>query len=116
MPNRTIYVADADMPIFEKAQKLAGDNLSAAIAQALRYFVEKEEAKMSGFEEIIVKVGKGTPYLTKKFQGRLLAKRRIRAQNSARLLILQVYQTAKGKFALYTKNTANWSEWSQSSK
>jgi hypothetical protein len=26
---------------------LAGDNLSAAIAQALHYFVEKEEAKMS---------------------------------------------------------------------
>ena len=47
MPNRTIYVADADLPIFEKAQKLAGDNLSAAIAQALHYFVEKEEAKMS---------------------------------------------------------------------
>ena len=41
MPNRTIYVADVDLPIFEKAQKLAGDNLSAAIAQALHYFVEK---------------------------------------------------------------------------
>ncbi len=24
MPNRTIYVADADVPIFEKAQELAG--------------------------------------------------------------------------------------------
>ena len=55
MPNRTIYVADADLPIFEKAQKLVGDNLSAAIAQALHYFVEKEEAKRSGFEEITVR-------------------------------------------------------------
>jgi EXLDI family protein len=27
-----------------------------------------------------------------------------------------VYQTAKGRFAMYTKNTANWSDWSQSSK
>jgi len=27
MPNRTIYVAGVDLPIFEKAQKLAGDNL-----------------------------------------------------------------------------------------
>ena len=47
MPNRTIYVADADVPIFEKAQKLAGDNLSAAIAHALRSFVEREEARVS---------------------------------------------------------------------
>jgi EXLDI family protein len=116
MPNRTIYVADADLPIFEKAQKLAGDSLSAAIAQALHYFVEMEEAKSSGFEEITVKVGKGRPYLTKQFRGRLLAKRRIRVQNAARLLTLVVYQTAKGMFAVYTKNTTNWSDWSKSSK
>jgi len=116
MPNRTIYVADADLPIFEKAQKLAGDNLSAAIAQALRYFVEKEEAKRSGFEEITVKVGKGRPYLTKQFRGRILAKRHIQIENRSRMLTIVVYQTAKGRFALYTKNTANWSDWSQSSK
>jgi EXLDI family protein len=116
MPNRTIYVADADLPIFEKAQKLAGDNLSSAIAQALHYFVEKEEAKRSGFGEITVKVGKGRPYLTKQFRGRLLAKRSVRIQNETRLLRLVVYQTAKGRFALYTKNTANWSDWSRSSR
>src|SRR5438045_9450869 len=116
MPNRTIYVADADLPIFEQAQKLAGDNLSAAIAQALYYFVEKEEAKQSGFEEITIKVGKGRPYLTKQFRGRLLAKRRLPIQNEARLLTLAVYQTAKGRFALYTKNTPNWSGWSSRSQ
>jgi EXLDI family protein len=116
MPNRTIYVADADLPIFEKAQKLAGDNLSAAIAQALHYFVEREDAKRSGFEEITVKVGKGRPYLTKQFRGRLLAKRRIRVQNGTRILTLVVYLTAKGRFALFTKNTASWSDLSQTSK
>ena len=116
MPNRTIYVADADLPIFEKAQKLAGDNLSAAIAQALHYFVEREDAKRSGFEEITVKVGKGRPYLTKQFRGRLLAKRRIRVQNGSRILTFVVYQTTKGRYAIYTKNTANWSDWSKSSK
>ena len=116
MPNRTIYVADADLPIFEKAQKLVGDNLSAAIAQALHYFVEKEEAKRSGFEEITVKVGKGRPYLTKQFRGRILAKRLIRVQNGTRILTLVVYLTPKGRFALYTKNAASWSDWSQTSK
>src|SRR5215471_12094344 len=111
MPNRTIYVAEYDLPVFEKAQKLANDNLSAAIAQALRYFVEKEEAKRSGFEEITVKVGNGRPYLTKQFRGRVLAKRHIRTQNRSSILILVVYQTAGGRFAVYSKNTANWSDW-----
>ena len=110
MPNRTIYVADADLPIFEKAQKLAGDNLSAAIVYALRIFVEKEEARSSGYKEIIVKVGKGRPYFTKQFRGRPLATRRLSIQNGARLLTLTVYQTAKGRFALYTRNTPNWAK------
>lgn len=115
MPNRTIYVTDADLPIFEKAQKLAGDNLSAAIAHALRCFVEKEEAKRNGFEEITVKVGKGRPYLQQQFRGRVLAKRRLHVQNGSKALTLVVYQTAKGRFALYTKNTPDWSGWSNKS-
>ena len=112
MPNRTIYVADADVPIFEKAQKLAGDNLSAAIAHALRSFVEREEAKVSGYEDITVKVGKGRPYLQQQFRGRLIAKRRLRISNDVRMLTMIVYQTAKGRFAVYTKNQASWSNWS----
>src|SRR5437868_14670674 len=93
MPNRTIYVADADMPIFEKAQKLTGDNLSAAIAHALRAFVEREEAKQSGFEDITIQVGRGRPFLQKQFRGRLLARRHIRIGNEARMLTMNVYQT-----------------------
>ena len=112
MPNRTIYVADADMPIFEKAQKLAGDNLSAAIAHALRTFVEREEARQSGYEEITVKVGKGRPYLQQQFRGRRIASRRLRLSNDARMLTIIVYQTAKGRFAVYSRNQPNWSNWS----
>src|ERR1700682_6812997 len=86
MPNRTIYVADANVSIFEKAQKLAGDNLSAAIAHALRSFVEREEARQSGYEDITIKVGKGHPYLQQQFRGRLLAKRHLKIGNEARIL------------------------------
>jgi EXLDI family protein len=116
MPNRTIYVADADLPIFEKAQKLAGDNLSSTIVQALRRFVEAEEARTSGFEEITVKVGKGQPYMHKQFQGRLLAKRRLSIQGGSRLLALSVYQTAKGRFAVHSRNTPNWSSWTSKTR
>ncbi len=114
MPNRTIYIADADVPLFEKAQKLAGDNLSAAIAHALRVFVEREEARHSGYEDITIKVGKGHPYIQQQFQGRLLAKRHIKVANEARILIMNVYQTAKGRFAVYTRNQPNWNwaDWS----
>lgn len=107
MPNRTIYVADADLPTFEKAQELAGENLSATIAQALRRFVEAEEAKASGFEEVTVKVGK-IAHSYKRFRGRLLAKGRVRDQNEMRRTVYDVYQTVKGKLALYVRGAPNW--------
>jgi EXLDI family protein len=113
MPNRTIYVADADLPIFEKAQQLAGDNLSATIVQALRRFVESEEARASGYQEITITVGKGKPYLQKQFRGRLLIKRRLALSSKARVLSLEVYQTIHGRFALYSRNLPNW-DWSSS--
>jgi hypothetical protein len=42
---KQIYIKDADLEIFEKAEALAGESLSATIAEALRRFVEVEEAK-----------------------------------------------------------------------
>ncbi len=123
------------MPIFEKAQELAGDNLSATIAQALHRFVEAAEARSKGFEEITVKVGKIT-HSYKRFRGRLLAKGHVREQNDSsdvsydvtinkfgskakasehngsRDVSYRVYQTAKGKLALYVKNLPNWNYWS----
>lgn len=42
MPNKTIYVRDEDLPIFERAAAISG-SLSAAIAEALREWVEKAE-------------------------------------------------------------------------
>ena len=40
MGMKTIYVKDEDWQIFEKAERLGGDSLSAVIAKALRQFVE----------------------------------------------------------------------------
>ena len=57
MPNKTIYVSEGDLPIFQRAQELAGGNLSSAIARALRRYVDLEEGLREGFDEIIVRVG-----------------------------------------------------------
>ena len=36
MPNKTIYVKDADMPLFEQAQELLGESVSAVFAEFLK--------------------------------------------------------------------------------
>jgi hypothetical protein len=107
MPNKTIYVADADQPLFERAQELAGGNLSAAIVTALRRYVESEETREEG--EIVVKVGEHGAYAKKRFQGRLVGRYVAPSPDHSRMLIYRVYQTPKGNFAVHQKETPNWS-------
>ncbi|HET7579686.1 MAG TPA: EXLDI protein [Bacillales bacterium] len=109
MPNKTIYVTDADLPTFERAQELAGDNLSATIAQALRRFIKAEEAKQDGYEEIRIKEGDKGTYTYKRFIGKELARTHILDREMRRATVLVVYQTAKKHYALYTKEIHNWS-------
>ncbi|MBX5450307.1 EXLDI protein [Thermogemmatispora sp.] len=109
MPNRTIYVADADLPIFEKAQQLAGGNLSATIAAALRRFVEREEARRAGFEEVTVRVGKAAR-IYKRFWGRLLARGLSCQPERGCEIMYRIYQTRKGKFAVYIREGPAWSD------
>ena len=59
VPNKTIYVSDGDVPLYQRAQELAKGNLSAAIAAALRRYVDVEEGRLEGFEEITLRVGPG---------------------------------------------------------
>ncbi len=59
VPNKTIYVSDGDLPLYQRAQELAGGNLSSAIAKALRRFVDTAEGLSEGYEEITVRVGIG---------------------------------------------------------
>lgn len=73
MPNKTIYIADADLPIADRAAELAG-GLSPAVIEALRLYVETAERNQSGFEEIRVKTKVDDKPTTKVFHGRLLAK------------------------------------------
>jgi EXLDI family protein len=60
VPNKTIYVSDGDLTVYQRAQELAGGNLSAAIASALRRYVDVAEGLLEGFDDITVRVGVGS--------------------------------------------------------
>lgn len=110
MPNRTIYISDADEAIFEKARQLAGDNLSATIVRALRRFVDMQEQDKDGFQEITVKVGRQV-IVQKQFMGRLLAQGRFKSSDERRVEVIQVYQTRKEAIAVYRRNRPDWGPW-----
>ncbi len=111
MPTKTIYVADADLPVFDRAQALACDNLSAAIVQALRRFVEVQETRDPAggqLAEYVVQLGDSGTYVTRRFRGRVLARRQIRERERSLVTLQTVYETAKGHFAVHTATCPDW--------
>lgn len=98
MPNKTIYVADDDLPLLQRAQELTGSNLSAAIVAALRRLVEIEEARKAGFDEITVKVGVGRTSV-KRFLGTALGEWTSSSAQGEETYSL--FRTSKGRFAVH---------------
>jgi EXLDI family protein len=106
MPNKTIYVADADLPLFERAQALAGGNLSAALAQAVRrYLAGSEPATESG---VVVKVNEGGLTSKKRFRGKLVAHQKVRTLDGKREVAYRVYHTEKGRYAVWSRTAPDW--------
>ena len=118
MPNKTIYVSDEDLPLFQRAQELAGGKLSAAITAALRRYVEVAEGLVEGYEEVTVRVGAGVGRKVR-FTGILLAE--WGHSTSSRVDTYRVYRTRSGKFVVHIdrseehfwagQNSGNWVEW-----
>ena len=105
MPNKTIYVSDGDLPIYQRAQELAGDNLSAAISAALRRYVDVEEGRREGFDEISVRVGPN-PGRKVRFTGVLLG---TWANSShSRGETFNVYQGRTGRFVVHVERSPDW--------
>jgi hypothetical protein len=52
--NKTVYLRDEEVPIWERARELSGDKLSPVILGALRAFIVRTEAELRGFERIEV--------------------------------------------------------------
>jgi hypothetical protein len=71
--NKTVYLRDEEVPVWEKARELAGDKLSPIIVAALKSFISEKEATSKGFERIVVAFNDSEDYeLPKKkaFYGR----------------------------------------------
>ena len=101
MPNRTIYVSDDDQPLYQRAQELSGGNLSGAISSALKRYVEAEDARHAGFDEVIVKVGFGGGHKVR-FNAVLLGE--WFKSDGEKFVHYRVYRGAK-KFALHIEHT-----------
>jgi len=117
MPNKTIYVKDEDLQIFEEAEKLGGDSLSSVIAEALRRFVATKRAEQQGMKECNLTVGvlrsQGADDTRKvRFVGRLLAEAEVfTGQTSDRRdrgTYYRIYQTKAGKILVWWKRWTRW--------
>jgi EXLDI family protein len=109
VPNKTIYVSDGDLPLYQRAQELAGGNLSAAIAGALRRYVDVEEGRREGFDEIIVRVGSvsGRKGRKVRFSGVLLGQ--LARTTSEREELYRVFRTRTGKFVVHVERSPEYS-------
>ena len=117
MPNKTIYVKDEDLSIFEEAEKLGGDSLSAVIAEALKRFVSVKQAEAQGLKEHTIKVGRirscGADDTRKvRFVGRELAAQTVyTGQTSSRDdrgTDYKIYQTQAGRILVWWKRWTRW--------
>lgn len=104
-PNKTIYVTDADQPLFERAQELAGGNLSAAIAQALRRYVADADQSSGDITVVVTENGVSAK---KRFQGRLLAQQTVETPDETRTVTYRVYLTRRERYAVWSRGAPNW--------
>jgi EXLDI family protein len=105
VPNKTIYVSDGDLTLYQRAQELAGGNLSAAIASALRRYVDVEEGLREGFEDVVVRVGLGTGRKVR-FVGALAGE--WMDTSNKRVEHYRVWRGRKGKFVVHMERSGEW--------
>lgn len=108
IPNKTIYVTESDLPLYDRAQELSESNLSATVAHALRVFIQTEEATRNGLKEINIVLGESGTYSKKRFLGLEMGRTQNFDQETKKLTTMIVYKTAKHRFALYTKEISEW--------
>ncbi len=104
VPNKTIYVSESDLPLFEDAQLLADGNLSGAIAQALREYVRTAEvARLHQFDSVTVSVGPPGGRRKKRFTAICLARWQHSVGPAGPMEELVAYRTAAERIAVHRR-------------
>ena len=113
MPNKTIYIAEDDMAIFQKAQEVAGESISKVIVQALQQYVALKEALSSGFKEYEVLrgyQGEGVNVEKARFIGKRLSGLALYYETEPDEYVYTLYLTRKGQFMLQLMKGENFQD------
>ncbi|MEV4572524.1 EXLDI protein [Nonomuraea jabiensis] len=105
----TVEIPAEDLPLLERAQDLAGGTPAAAISEALRRYVEAEEGRRQGYDEIVIEVAGDE----RRFPGVLLGEWG-RTTRSGRVETFRVYRSGKGTLVLHVDRSPDWVSGSES--
>jgi EXLDI family protein len=121
MPNKTIYVSAKDEALFDEAQKIGDDALSAVIVRALQEFVSRNRDRQENMEEISVLVGTTGAEREQRFIGQEVAKWQGTSDDKEWWMEAVIYRTHKSNWAVWLSTVAkaellvrgakNWLDW-----
>lgn len=119
--NKTIYIRDEDVSVWDRAKELAGDKLAPVIVQGLKKFIAEKEVEATaakGFERLELKFNDSMAhYIPKKkaFVGRWLyapdKPADFYTQEGDRAYRYAVALTAKGNVVIYSWEEDGESQW-----
>lgn len=101
MPNKTIYVSDQDIELFEEAKTIAGEALSSVISRALKEYVARHQEKEKGMKEIALKVGSAGAEREQRFVGSQRGEWQGFSNDKEWWLSAKIYRTQKDNWAIY---------------
>jgi hypothetical protein len=121
--NKTIYIRDEDIEVWNRARELSGDKLSPVIVAGLKRFIKEKEAEESeakGFERIEVFFNDSTNHnipKRKAFQGRWVFSQKepfkTTYEDESFIDHHALALTAKGNVAVLTWRGDNASRWGE---
>jgi len=120
MPNRTIYVSEKDVTLFEKAKEIAGEALSSVIVRALTEYVARNQQKEKGMKEVSVKVGVDGAEREQRFIGSRIGDWDGFSDDKVWFMKAVMYKTQKDNWAILletlykTSLLTNKKEWKES--
>lgn len=108
MANKTIYIPDDEVEIYERCKAIAGKSLSSVILNALKLYLAQKDAEEKGMEKYDLWVGVEdlhdyvADYRGKRIKFVALELAQHKDDDEAEALTMRLFKTAKGKYLLHT--------------